>query len=156
MAECQTLPVSILSFKRKLSWAGHLARLPHDRLVYKTWLWRNSAWRRRRQTWIFLGARDFRHTGQIGFPRRWETSVEKFQNWCRDLHHDHRNWNGTYCFRSCLVVASHVNTWTSLKFMMKCLLSSCSVLLQSVCCLLTSSCLSLFCFFFFSLSVCKQ
>ena len=52
------------------------------------------AWRRRRQTWILMGARDFRHTGQTGFPRRWEISIEKFQHWCRDLHHDHRDWDG--------------------------------------------------------------
>ena len=93
LAECQILPLSILSLKRKLSWAGHLARLPHNRLVYKIWIWRNLAWWRRRRSWISLGARDFRHTGQIGFPRRWETSIEKFQLWCRDLHHDHRDWN---------------------------------------------------------------
>ena len=93
LAECQVLPLSILALKRKLSWAGHLARLPHDRLVYKTWFWRNMAWWRLRQTWISFGAGDFRHRGQIGFPRRWETSIEKFQHWCRDVYHDHRNWD---------------------------------------------------------------
>ena len=88
----QFLKLSALANLRKLTWAGHLARLPPERCAVICWQWRNLAWWRKRQAFIAMGAHEFRHVGQFGYPRRWEAFLEKVQMWIRDRYHTHVEW----------------------------------------------------------------
>ena len=92
LSNCDLLPWSVLVQKRTVTWAGYVARFGPDRICKRIYFWRNLEWWRQRQVWIKWGANEFRHKGQIGFPRRWETPVENFGFWASDCSKDFRPW----------------------------------------------------------------
>ena len=75
------LPWSVLVQKRKLNWAGHIARLGPSRICAKVCSWRDLEWWRKQQAGIALGSTEFRHPARFGCPQRWGTFLERFQTW---------------------------------------------------------------------------
>jgi hypothetical protein len=86
------LPWSVLVQKRKLSWAGHIARLDPARICAKVCSWRDLEWWRKQQAWIALGASEFRHPARFGCPQRWESFIERFQIWWAESDRCERPW----------------------------------------------------------------
>ena len=78
---------------RVLSWAGHVARFPPDRLCQKVLYWRNLQWWRKRQSLIALGLGGLRHPqGPFGKPMRWDEKIAACAEWISDVDSGPTDW----------------------------------------------------------------